>query len=263
MTKTTHILLTALVTLIFSGVAHAANWQTPSGIKIAASDSTISTMPQKFFQVTNDDVAAAVAKQMQDEGFRQSVTATVNPGIGPVIHSADHPLKLAIHGLQVDPDAKLWQAQAYVISGNTTETVKPVAGRFDATMQVPVLTRQLQSGDVIEKTDLELRPVPERQLRKDTVTDMSSLLGQSPRRIISPNRPIRLSEVSQPVVIKKGQAVEMLYTTPYMHIRATGEALENGATGALIRVKNSKSEKAVSGRVVSAGVVELNNESEL
>lgn len=124
---------------------------------------------------------------------------------------------------------------------------------------MPVLTRQLRTGDIIEASDLTSKTIAARQLRKDTITETRFLIGQSPVRAISPGRPMRSGEVTQPTVVKKGDLVQMNYTTPYMSIRTTGEALENGANGALIRVKNSKTEKAISARVVSAGTVEVNN----
>ena len=254
----------AMMLCLLASPAKAANWQTPAAaMKVASATTpttraTITSAP-KFFQVTADDVGTAVSKAMKSQGLESDVTATMNPSQSKVIYSADHPLKLAIHGLQIDPEAKLWQAQAYIIAGNKTEAVKPVSGRYDATTRVPVLTRQLRQGDVIERGDIEFKTLAQRQLRKDTVTDVKSLIGQSPSRIISPGRPIRVSEVSQPVMVKKGQTVAMHYTTPYMSIRTSGQALEDGAKGSLIRVKNNTSEKAISARVVAAGRVEVNN----
>jgi flagella basal body P-ring formation protein FlgA len=130
-------------------------------------------------------------------------------------------------------------------------------------ISVPTVTRQLQRGDVIEASDLSTKRLPERVLRKDTVTEASMLIGQSPQRVISPDRPIRTSEIASPRLIKKGDAVEMTYTTPYMSIRTQGQALEDGSAGSLIRVKNAKSERAVSARVVGAGHVELNSEAQI
>lgn len=259
----------ATAALLVGTQAHAA-WQTPAeAMQIATADTpsapaevTVKNQPA-FFSISNADVESEVARQLQEQGFRDGVKAIVNPGQSTIIATADHPLKVVIHALQVDTDAKLWQGQAYIMAGNKTETVKPVAGRYDAVVTVPVLTRQLRRGDVIEQADLELRKVPERQLRKDTITDASQLLGKSPLRMISPNRPVRSAEISSPMMIKKGQTVEMHYTTPYMNIRTTGEALEDGGEGALVRVQNLTSQKAVSGRVVAAGKVEVNSESTL
>ncbi len=144
------------------------------------------------------------------------------------------------------------------MSAGKTEIVKPIAGFYGAMIDVPVLTRQLAQHDVIEEKDIAIRSFPERQLRKDTVTDSKDLIGKSPRSAISPDRSIRMSEIAMPIVIKRGEPVEMTYDTQYMHIKATGVALEDGAKGSLIRIKNDKSEKAVTGRVEGPGHVQVN-----
>lgn len=243
--------------------AMAADWKPVNQTPVAAAQvqSSITEMPDRYFKITAEDVGQEVVRQMQAQGFKQKVNAIVTPAANQVIYAADHPLKLAVHALQVDSNAQLWQAQAYIISGSTTESVKPVSGRYEAMVTVPVLKRQLRQGDVIEQGDIEMHEVTERQLRKDSITDVKQLVGLSPRRIISADRPIRLKEISQPIVIKKGQAVEMTYSTPYMRIRTTGIALEDGSAGDLIRVKNDKNDKALSARVAGAGHVEANNEA--
>lgn len=260
----------AFALVAVASTAHAA-WQTPAeaaGMQMAANDSpttssvTVTQQPA-YFAVTNDDVANEVARQLQNQGFRDGVKATLNAGSAPVLHSANHPLKLVIHGLQVDTNTNLWQGQAYVMDGSKTEVVKPVAGRYEAVVEVPVFIRQVRRGDIIEQSDLEIRKVPERQLRKDSITDISHLIGNTPVRMISPARPIRMGEISAPAMIRKGQTVEMLYTTPYMTIRTMGQALEDGSNGALIRVQNGTSQKAVSGRVVASGKVQVNPETTL
>lgn len=248
-----------------------AGWQTPAeaaGLQVAAAETapsaavTLTSRPD-YFAITNDDVANEISRQLQAQGFRDGVKASVNAGASPVLHSANHPLKLVVHALQVDTDANIWQGQAYIMNGNKTEMVKPIAGRYDAVVTVPVLTRQLRRGDVIEQADLEFKKVPERQLRKDSITDASRLIGNSPIRMISAGRAIRSAEISAPTLVKKGETVRMLFTTPYMSIRTTGQALEDGGAGALIRVQNLTSQRAVSGRVVAEGQIEVNSESTL
>ena len=216
-----------------------------------------------YFKVTASDVADAVAEQLQIQAVVPKAEVMLAGGTPSILYQADHAVKVVIHTLQIDQKAKRWQAQANFVSGNKTESVIPVAGTYGAMIDVPVLSRQFNRGDIIEEADLKIIPTPERLLRKDTVTDSKQLIGQSPRVGISPNRPIHGNEVSAPVVIKKGEMVEMGFNTPYIHIKTTGVALEDGATGQSIRVKNQKSERAVTARVVAAGRVEVNNGTSL
>ena len=250
--------------LLLASPAMAA-WQTPAqAVQMAAlagneaAPTSMAPATPEFFQVTGDDIGNAVAAEMQKQGFTKPVQATLTPAPAAAVFSADHPLTLVIQGLKIDPEAQLWQGQLHVMSNGATEAVKPVAGRYETIQRIPVLARQLRAGDIIDASDVVFKTLPERQLRKDTVTEATYLIGQSPVRSVSPGRPIRSSEISQPIVISKGQLVEMNYTTPYMSIRTSGEALENGSAGSLIRVKNVKTEKAISARVISAGKVEAN-----
>ncbi len=260
-----------LLTALPANMAMAANWQTPEQVA-ALSDSatpqgtsiTVTSAPidqQRYFQVTNDDIATEVSSELVSQGIEKQAKATLNPTNSPLFYSADHPLKLTLHALQVDPGTHQWQAQAYVLGAGKTEFVQPVSGHYEGTVSVPVLIHQLSKTDVIQQSDLSTRDMPSRQLRKDTVTDAAQLLGKSPHNNISADRPIRESEISMPIVIKKGDHVELSYTSQYLSIKTTGIALEDGEQGGMIRVKNEKSEKAVSGKAVAAGTVEVNMEA--
>jgi flagella basal body P-ring formation protein FlgA len=255
--------------LIVAGAATAAHgaWQTPGTPTqvIAAAQNTsapgiITTMTSSpdYFSITTADVGKAVAEQLQLQAVEKKAEVSLAAGTPNVLYSSNRALKVVIHSLQIDTQARRWQAQANIISNGKTETVKPVSGTYIALVDVPVLTRQLSRTDVIEASDITTKTVPDRQLRKDTVTDAKLLIGQSPHATISSNRPIRQSEVSAPIIIKKGEPVQLTYTNPYMSLKTTGVALQDGSLGEMIRIKNDKSEKAVSGRVAASGHVEVN-----
>ena len=253
----------ALAALLFAAPARAA-WETPSlpttqvaAAAAAPAPGITATIREPFYKVNAADVTASVAEQMHAQGVEAKAEVTLNPGTPNLLYSADHPVQVAIHTLQIDPKSKRWQAQAYFISNGKTESVKPVAGTYGALIDVPVVTRQFSRTDVIEEKDITILSVPERLLRKDTITNAKELVGLSPRAGISPNRPIHSNEITPPTVIKRGDLVEMAYETPYIHIKTTGIALEDGAKGATIRIKNQKSQHAVSAQVVSAGRVQV------
>lgn len=248
------ILLIALLCL-FATQALAA-WQSPSGAQ-TAEDSTGTRDP--YFTISGADVSAAVAEQLQLQAVVPKADVSLAGSIPGTLYAANHPLKLVVHALQIDPNAKRWQAQAHIMAAGKTETVKPISGTYDALIDVPVLTRQIGKLDVIAADDLRTRTVPERQLRKDSITDAAALIGKSARAVLSADRPIRAGELIQPILVKRGEMVELTYSSPYMHLKTKGIALEDGGKGALIRVKNEKSEKAVSGRVADAGRVEVND----
>lgn len=244
--------------------AHAA-WATPNAPTEAIATAQAippvgitTTVSSAYFTISAQDVGKAVAEQLQLQAVEKKADVDLAAGSPDILFSANHPLKVSIHALQIDTTTRRWQAQAYILANGKTETVKPVSGTYTPLIDVPVLSRQLSKTDVIEAKDLRTKSIPDRFVRKDMVMEAAQLIGQSPRTLISPDRPIRAGEVSSPLLIKKGSSVELTYTSPYMSLKATGIALQDGAAGDAIRVKNDKSEKAVSGRVVAAGRVEVN-----
>ncbi len=268
-TKKAVVFTAYLLAALPYNMAMAANWQTPAQVAALntgatppqATSITITTVPvaeRKYFQVTYQDVAKEVARQLEAKGVEKQARATTNPANSNVLHAADHPLKLAVHGLQIDPATRQWQAQAYIVSNGETELVRPIAGHYEGMVSVPVLSHQLRRANVIEASDITMRTIPSRQLRKDTITRAEDLIGKSPRGTISGDRPVRASEITAPILVHRGDPVELTYTTPYMNIATTGTALEDGELGGLVRIKNTKSERAVTGRVVASGRVEAN-----
>ena len=236
--------------------------QTPPAPQVTVSAPvTAQAMPHEaFYKVTAADVGSAVAEQLKIQAVESQAEIILAPGSPSTLYTSDRPVKVAIHTLQVDTKAKRWQAQAYFIADGKTESVIPVSGTYGAMVDVPVVTRQFAKTDVIAQNDIEIRAFPERLLRKDTITDSKALIGLSPRQGISPGRPIHTNEIAQPTVIKKGDLVEMGFNTPYIHIKTAGIALQDGAKGDAIRVKNQKSERAVSAKVIAAGKVEVSND---
>ncbi len=253
-----HSLIKSLLILALIPVAsaHATSWQTAANVDVAPV--TVQLPDKAYFTITAEDIAKEVARQLKLQAIEPAADVTVSAGSPKIIHSADHPLELTILALQIDPDSKRWQGQANIRAGGKTETVKPVSGIYTPLTEVPVLKQQVGRTDVIEENDIATKLIPTRQVRKDTITDAKQLIGQSPRATITADRAIRQMEVSSPIVIKRGSPVELTYTTAYMSIKASGVALQDGAKGEMIRVKNDKSEKAVSGRVAEAGRVEVN-----
>ena len=64
---------------------------------------------------------------------------------------------------------------------------------------------------------------------------------------------MRDQEISRPAIIKKDAIVQIRYSSPGMEITTTGQALDDGAKGRMISVRNLSSKKVIH------AVVETNN----
>lgn len=210
-----------------------------------------------YFKVATQDVATAIADALTERGAAEKVKASVYSGKDE-LYESDKPLSVAVQALTFDKDAQRWQANMHVLSEGKTVSVMPIQGRYEPVSSVPVLNRHVNHSDIISDADISWKDMETRKLRKDTVMDISDLLGKTPRRTVSKDRPIRFSEIDQPALVKKGAQVAVRYSSPYMHIQTIGQALEDGAKGSLVRVQNPETKRAFTARVTNTNQVEAN-----
>lgn len=212
---------------------------------------------QALFQLSYEDVEGAVGFALSDKGAGQKIAATVNGDRRKPLFSYDKPISVEIRGLQFDGDNKRWSASLLFVSGDAVVSAIPVSGRFEETVEIPVLKRQVKNGEVIRAEDIELRDHPFARTRSDTVTDLASLVGKSPTRTISPGRPVYESELAGPTLVKKNATVQMRYLSAGLEISATGQTVDDGARGDVITVRNLASKKLVRAVIADEKTVDV------
>jgi flagella basal body P-ring formation protein FlgA len=90
----------------------------------------------------------------------------------------------------------------------------------------------------------------------DPVIDPIDAVGQTSRRSLRAGDVLRNSSISAPVLVKRGDAVVMVARIEGIEVSTAGEALDAGARGATVRVRNSTSGQTLRMRVTGAGTVE-------
>lgn len=80
-------------------------------------------------------------------------------------------------------------------------------------------------------------------------------IGKAARATLLPGRLIPLAALGEPEVVKNGGAVTLAFRADGMEIRAAGVALQAGAAGERIRVRNASTGVVVSGLLRDDGLV--------
>jgi len=139
------------------------------------------------------------------------------------------------------PDGKGWRHDFVVrarISALVAVTAAPVAAN-----------RELLDADVtLERRDIS-------NIR-DPIGMPDEAIGQSSRRSLRAGEVLRTSQLVAPIVVKRGDGVVMTARQDGIEVSMVGEALDAGARGAVVRVKNSASGQVVRMRVLGAGAVQ-------
>jgi len=90
----------------------------------------------------------------------------------------------------------------------------------------------------------------------DPITTPDDAVGQMSRRMLRPGDILRSSQLASPVMVKRGDAVTMVARRDGIEVSTAGEALDAGARGAMVRVRNANSGQVVRMRVAGPGQVE-------
>ena len=132
-----------------------------------------------------------------------------------------------------------------------------IAGRVVTTVSVPVLSRPMRKGEVIQASDIGWIDIEMAQGAEQFLFDADAVIGKTPRRAVRPNIPLRGFDLVAPILIKRGSQVTMIYESGNLQLTAKGRALADGAEGDIIRVVNLSSSRSVDALVESADVVRI------
>jgi flagella basal body P-ring formation protein FlgA len=112
-------------------------------------------------------------------------------------------------------------------------------------------------GDVI----LDSMLVSNAQAARDTggpfIEQRSLIVGRVARLTLLPGHAIPFSGVSNRKVVANGAEVKLIYSEGDLLIMTTGDALQDGSIGDIVRVRNSDSGVTVSGAVQPDGSVRV------
>jgi len=120
---------------------------------------------------------------------------------------------------------------------------------------VAVTAAPVGANQTLGESDVTLERRDVTNLR-DPIGAPEDAVGQSSRRSLRAGEVLRASALVAPIAVKRGDGVLMSARQDGIEVSMAGEALDAGARGAVVRVKNSASGQVVRMRVVGAGAVQ-------
>ena len=124
-----------------------------------------------------------------------------------------------------------------------------IAGRVHRMIDVPVLSSSLRNGDIIRDYNVKPITIRDDDLNQDYALQTADLVGMTPRRSLTSDRPVRISDLEKPKLVEKGDAITMVLKQGPLSLTAKGKAMDSGAKGDTIRVMNTSSRRMVEARV--------------
>lgn len=156
----------------------------------------------------------------------------------------------------------------------------PRSGRFDVTFELPgnpgrigpllrytgtlvdavevvVLTRQVNRGDVLRATDLAVERRPRSEATGEVVGGVERAVGSAAKQTMRAGSILRRADLMKPNLVRRDEAVTLVYETPGLMLTMLGKAIEAGTEGDLVNVMNAHSKRPVQGYVSGPGRVTI------
>jgi flagella basal body P-ring formation protein FlgA len=141
------------------------------------------------------EVVGAVRAELMALGLPDNFRLRTESALPTVTIAAAAARAIAIREPFFDPESGQFSAVAEIPAGDPEAQFLPARGRAEATVLVPVLTRngarnQLIDADMVRLTEMADADVPD-----DAILDPEQIVGKAPRGFLRSGRPIRDGEV--------------------------------------------------------------------
>lgn len=153
------------------------------------------------------------------------------------------------------------------IEQTTTVSVKchgPVYWSFYVPIRLKVLKdvvisrHHIAKGHMITEQDLKTVKLNTRKLTHGYYKDSAPIIGKLAKRSMQKNHIIAPNNLMFAKLIKKGELVKITAKNDQVQVSVKGIALQSGAAGQIIAVKNMTSKKVIEGKVVGRKAVLIN-----
>ena len=129
------------------------------------------------------------------------------------------------------------------------------------TVEVTVLTRDIDRTELLKSSDLSLERRPKAEVAGEPAS-RDRTLGMQLRRPMRAGTPIRVADIVKPDFVVRDQAVTIIYQVPGLYLTTRGKAVESGAEGDSISVLNLQSKRTLTGVVTGRGQVTVQGASQ-
>jgi flagella basal body P-ring formation protein FlgA len=162
--------------------------------------------------------------------------------------------------LAIPLDKPIWVTRA---GGNATPAKPANVARpanttqlLGADMQdaeIIVLVRDVARGHRITDADIDWAPASSLRANRNGVADIDLVLGMEAKRALKSGQPLQSGDIRQPALIRKGDPVKLVYTSPGLKLIVDGQAQADAGKGESVRILNTYSKRTIDAVATAEG----------
>jgi flagella basal body P-ring formation protein FlgA len=121
--------------------------------------------------------------------------------------------------------------------------------------KVYILTHSGKKSEVLRAESVTAKETHFNEKKPGYPSKLDDIVGRTLKKDVAAGTVITYSMLDDPVIIQKGEVVNIVAENKKLLVRTKGKALEKGRMGDSIRVKNTLSEKEIFGKVVDDNTI--------
>ncbi|QOZ70475.1 flagella basal body P-ring formation protein FlgA [Bradyrhizobium arachidis] len=215
--------------------------------------------------LANKDLEIAVASALDRRfglGDAANITVTFDRGVSDMRLDASNTGALQPVATRYDARSGRFDI-AFEVSNdsNPTPTKLRFTGTAIETVEVAVLTRDIDRADLLKSSDISLERRPKAEVTGEPAS-RERTIGMQLRRPMRAGTPIRVADIVKPDFVQRDQSVTVIYQVPGIYLTTRGKAIESGAEGDTVSVLNLQTKRTLTGVVTGRGQVTVQGASQ-
>lgn len=215
--------------------------------------------------LASKDIENAVTAALQRRfglGEAANITVTFDRGVADLRLDASNTGALQPVATRFDARSGRFDIAFEIANDNNPAPTKlRFTGTAIETVEVAVLTRDIDRADLLKSSDLSLERRPKAEVIGEPASRERSI-GMQLRRPMRAGTPLRVADMVKPDLVVRDQTVTIIYEVPGLHLTTRGKALESGAEGDTVSALNPQSKRTLTGVVTGRGQVTVQGASQ-
>jgi flagella basal body P-ring formation protein FlgA len=203
-----------------------------------------------------EDAVAAVRAAVVARGAAADCDVDI-AGFNPPLIPLSGTSSPIITQLDYDPDQGRFSATLSVNGDGMDTIAMRISGSVADVVELPVPIMRLSAGAIPGPGDVRMARVHAALVHAEVARDPAMIVGMQVRRQLAAGAPIALADLMLPTQIHRGDPIRLQLQVGALWLTGQGVALESGASGEQIRVRNVSSQAVLEAEVAGPGVVRV------
>lgn len=203
-----------------------------------------------------EDALAAVRAALVAQGAAPDCEVEI-PGFNPPVVPLSGVSDPTVTQLDYDRELGRFTATLSMAADGMDPIAMRIGGQVLDMIELPVAVTRLSAGTIAGPGDVRMARVHTASVHAEVVRDPGQVIGMQLKRQLQAGVPIPIAELMRPTEVNRGDPVRLRLVANGLSLTGQGVALESGAAGEQIRVRNISSQAVIEALVEGPGIVRV------